>query len=63
MDDFIDTSVTGYAEWLQTTPNYWALPASGDVMGWTYRKDGFDQPKLQTEFENNRPVAWCARPL
>ncbi|MDG1339425.1 MAG: ABC transporter substrate-binding protein [Paracoccaceae bacterium] len=50
MDDFIPATVTGYAEWPKNTPNYYALPAFGDVVGWTYRKDWFDRPELQTEF-------------
>jgi multiple sugar transport system substrate-binding protein len=50
MDDFIPATVTGYAEWPKGTPNYYALPAFGDVVGWTYRKDWFERPELQTEF-------------
>lgn len=50
MDDFIPATVTGYAEWPKNTPNYWALPAFGDVVGWTYRKDWFERPELQAEF-------------
>lgn len=51
MADFIPATVTGYAEWPKGTPNYWALPAFGDVVGWTYRKDWFDRPELQAEFK------------
>ena len=50
MKDFIPATVTGYAEWPKGTPNYWALPAFGDVVGWTYRKDWFARPELQAEF-------------
>lgn len=50
MDDFIPATVTGYSEWPKNTPNYWALPAFGDVVGWTYRKDWFNRPELQKEF-------------
>ncbi|MBT8433362.1 MAG: ABC transporter substrate-binding protein [Gammaproteobacteria bacterium] len=50
MADFIPATVTGYAEWPKGTPNYWALPAFGDVVGWTYRKDWFARPELQSEF-------------
>ena len=50
MADFIPATVTGYAEWPKGTPNYWALPAFGDVVGWTYRKDWFEKPELQKEF-------------
>jgi multiple sugar transport system substrate-binding protein len=51
MGDFIPATVTGYAEWPKNTPNYYALPAFGDVVGWTYRKDWFDRPELQAEFK------------
>lgn len=51
MDDFIPATVTGYSEWPKGTPNYWALPAFGDVVGWTYRRDWFERPELQAEFQ------------
>ncbi|MTH61344.1 ABC transporter substrate-binding protein [Paracoccus litorisediminis] len=51
MDDFIPATVAGYSEWPKGTPNYWALPAFGDVVGWTYRKDWFARPELQAEFK------------
>jgi len=50
MEDFIPATVTGYSEWPKNTPNYWALPAFGDVVGWTYRRDWFERPELQEEF-------------
>ncbi len=51
MDDFVPATVVGYSEWPKNTPNYWALPAMGDVVGWTYRKDWFSKPELQKEFK------------
>ncbi|MBI1417924.1 MAG: extracellular solute-binding protein [Limimaricola sp.] len=51
MDDFIPATVVGYAEWPKNTPNYYALPAFADVVGWTYRKDWFARPELQAEFK------------
>ncbi|SMC72885.1 extracellular solute-binding protein [Rhizobium sp. RU36D] len=51
MDNFIPATVVGYAQWPKNTPNYWALPAFGDVVGWTYRKDWFSRPELQDEFK------------
>ena len=51
MSDFIPATVTGYSEWPKGTPNYWALPAFGDVVGWSYRKDWFSRPELQAEFK------------
>ena len=51
MSDFIPATVVGYAEWPKNTENFWALPAFGDVVGWTYRKDWFEKPELQAEFK------------
>ena len=39
MTDFAPATVVGYAEWPKNTPNYWALPAMAEAVGWTYRKD------------------------
>jgi multiple sugar transport system substrate-binding protein len=59
MDDFIPATVTGYAEWPKGTPNYWALPAFGDVVGWTYRRDWFERPEIAAAFQERfgRPLA------
>lgn len=51
MEDFLPATVTGYAEWPKNTPNYYALPAYADVVGWTYRKDWFSRPEIQAEFK------------
>jgi multiple sugar transport system substrate-binding protein len=51
MADFMPATVLGYSEWPKGTPNYWALPAMGDAVGWTYRKDWFARPDLQDEFK------------
>ena len=51
MADFLPATVTGYAEWPKNTPNYYALPAYADVVGWTYRKDWFERPELRAEYQ------------
>ena len=51
MNDFMPATVYGYSTWPKGTPNYWALPAMGDAIGWTYRKDWFARPELQAEFK------------
>jgi multiple sugar transport system substrate-binding protein len=51
MSDFMPATVTGYSEWPKNTPNYWALPAMGDSVGWTYRKDWFNRPEIKNEFK------------
>jgi multiple sugar transport system substrate-binding protein len=50
MDDFMPATVLGYSEWPKNTPNYWALPAMADAVGWTYRKDWFSRPEIRAEF-------------
>ena len=59
MTDFAPATVTGYAQWPKGTPNYWALPAMADAVGWTYRRDWFGRPELQAEFrkKHNRDLA------
>jgi multiple sugar transport system substrate-binding protein len=59
MTDFAPATVVGYAEWPKNTPNYWALPAMADAVGWTYRKDWFAKPEIQAEFKKkfNRDLA------
>jgi multiple sugar transport system substrate-binding protein len=51
MTDFAPATVVGYAEWPKNTPNYWALPAMADAVGWTYRKDWFGKPEIRAEFK------------
>ena len=51
MSDFVDATVVGYSQWPKNTPNYWSLPAFGDVVGWTYRKDWFSRPDIQAAFK------------
>lgn len=59
MSDFVDATVVGYSEWPTNTPNYWAMPAMGEMVGWTYRKDWFAEPKSQADFKAkyNRDLA------
>jgi len=51
MEDFLPATVYAYSTWPKGSPNYWALPAMGDALGWTYRKDWFARPALQAEFK------------
>lgn len=51
MDDFLPATVDAYSTWPKGTPNYYALPAMGDALGWVYRKDWFAREDLQTEFK------------
>jgi len=51
MDDFLPATVYAYSTWPKGEPEYWALPAMGDALGWVYRKDWFARPELQAEFK------------
>jgi multiple sugar transport system substrate-binding protein len=51
MSDFMPATVEGYSTWPKGTQNYWALPAMGDAVAFTYRKDWFARPDLQAEFK------------
>jgi multiple sugar transport system substrate-binding protein len=58
MSDFMPATVEGYSTWPKGTPNYWALPAMGDAVAFTYRQDWFAKPELQAEFKakHGRPL-------
>ena len=51
MDDFAPATVYAYSTWPKGTPNYWALPAMGDALGWVYRKDWFARSELRSKFK------------
>ncbi len=51
MDDFLPATVYGYSTWPKGEPEYWALPAMADALGWVYRKDWFARPELKKEFK------------
>ena len=59
MGDFMPATVEGYSTWPKGSQHYWALPAMGDAVAWTYRKDWFAKPELQKEFKGkfNRDLA------
>src|SRR5256884_1593838 len=52
MSDFAQPTVFGYSEWPKHSPNYWALPALGDAVGWTYRKDWFAKAERRQEVKS-----------
>ena len=65
MADFSPATVEGYSTWPKGSKNYWALPAMGDAVAWTYRKDWFARPELQKEFKEKHkrdlapPTTWA----
>ncbi len=51
MDDFLETAVSAYSTWPKGSTNYYALPLMADAVGWTYRKDWFENAALRKEFK------------
>lgn len=51
MSDFAPATVEGYSTWPKGSKNYYALPAMGDAVAFTYRKDWFARPDLRAEFK------------
>jgi len=64
LDSFVPATVEAYSAWPKGTKNYWAIPAMGDAVGWTYRKDWFNRRELKEEFQQTygwsleRPRSW-----
>ena len=44
-------TVKYYAEYPGNSGSYWAVPAEGDAVGWSYRKDWFEDPAEMAAFE------------
>lgn len=44
-------TVKYYAEYPGNSGKYWAIPAEGDAVGWSYRKDWFEDPKEMEAFK------------
>ena len=44
-------TVKYYAEYPSNSGKYWAIPAEGDAVGWSYRKDWFEDPKEMEAFK------------
>ena len=44
-------TVKYYAEYPGNSGKYWAIPAEGDAVGWSYRKDWFEDPAEMAAFE------------
>ena len=58
INNFLPATVYNYSTWPKGEPEYWALPAMGDALGWIYRKDWFERPEIQEAFqaEYGRPL-------
>jgi multiple sugar transport system substrate-binding protein len=44
-------TVKYYAEYPANSARYWAIPAEGDAVGWSYRKDWFEDPAEMAAFK------------
>ncbi len=44
-------TVKYYAEYPGNSGKFWAIPAEGDAVGWSYRKDWFEDPEEMKAFE------------
>jgi multiple sugar transport system substrate-binding protein len=44
-------TVKYYAEYPSNSGKYWAIPAEGDAVGWSYRKDWFEDPAEMEAFK------------
>lgn len=57
-------TVKYYAEYPSNSGKYWSIPAEGDAVGWSYRKDWFEDPAEMAAFEEKygyplaAPVDW-----
>lgn len=44
-------TVKYYAEYPSNSGKYWSIPAEGDAVGWSYRKDWFEDPAEMAAFQ------------
>jgi multiple sugar transport system substrate-binding protein len=51
MGDFMPAAVNAYSTWPKGSENYYSLPAMGDAVAWTYRKDWFERADLKAAFK------------
>lgn len=58
-------TVKYYAEYPGNSGTYWAIPAEGDAVGWSYRKDWFEDPAEMAAFKDRYgydlapPATWA----
>jgi len=51
LDKMAPATVKFYAEYPGNSGKYWSIPAEGDAVGWSYRKDWFEDPKEKEAFK------------
>ncbi|MDX8461496.1 ABC transporter substrate-binding protein [Mesorhizobium humile] len=50
-DVMAPATIKYYAEYPGGSGKYWAIPLEGDAIGWSYRKDWFEDPKEKEAFK------------
>jgi len=51
LDKMAPATVKFYSEYPGNSGRYWSIPAEGDAVGWSYRKDWFEDPKEMADFK------------
>jgi len=59
MDDFMAGYCAAFR--MPETPNYWALPAMGDAIAWTFARTGFARPESRPN-SIRKTVAYLGAP-
>ncbi len=51
LDTMAPATVKFYSEYPGNSGKYWSIPAEGDAVGWSYRKDWFEDPAEMAAFK------------
>ena len=51
LDSMAPATVQFYSEYPGNSGKYWSIPAEGDAVGWSYRKDWFEDPAEMAAFK------------
>jgi multiple sugar transport system substrate-binding protein len=51
LDKMAPATVKYYSEYPGNSGKYWSIPTEGDAVGWSYRKDWFEDPKEMEAFK------------
>jgi multiple sugar transport system substrate-binding protein len=51
LEKMAPATVKFYSEYPGNSGKYWSIPAEGDAVGWSYRKDWFEDPKEKEAFK------------
>ncbi|MDW6020365.1 extracellular solute-binding protein [Mesorhizobium sp. BAC0120] len=51
LETMAPATVKFYSEYPGNSGKYWSIPAEGDAVGWSYRKDWFEDPKEKEAFK------------